>query len=406
MPITKSTDLTNSVVTRYEKAYYLLAAQEPGVWAQFVDWQEPITAGNGGSSFDYPIYGELDPVEDALTEDADVTPSIITDGNVTVTPYEYGATVARTKVAELRSRTNLATIMGEQVARNRIKSIDRIIRRGACGRGSQRPTQTLHIDGSVAMSSLTAASDADVITWNFLNELCMHAESLGIEPIDGENFVAVIHPLLEYDLKRLAEWKNVGYYQVKDNIFRGEVGMLGNVRFVKSRLGRVYLGSGTALQAATTLSAAANKGATTITVTSATGLTAGDYITIGTVETESVAPGNNLEQCLITNVAGSTLTIRANGVGGGFGLRFDHAAGESVVEAYNVAAIPIIGKNSIIGVYAQEAGQYGVPKLKTGLDYLDRFAYMGWWWYGGLGVINKNLLLGKCAVSKWMLGYN
>jgi len=404
--MTNTSDLTNSVVARYEKAYYLLAAQTPGIWAQFVGWQDPISAGNGGSSYDYPIYGELDPVEDALTEDADVTPDSIADSNVTVTPTEYGKTVARTKKAELQSRVNLATIMGAQVGQNRVKSIDRIIRRGACGRGSSRPTQTLHIDGSVAMSALTAATDTDTITWNFLNELGMHADSMGIEPMDGDNFVAVIPPVLEYDLKRLTEWKSVGYYQAKDNIYRGEIGMLGNIRFVKSVMGRTYLGSGTAVQAATTLSAAANKDATSVVVASATGLTAGDYITIGTLETESVNPGSNLEQCLITNVSSTTLTVRCNGVGGGFGLRFDHAASESVVEAYNVAAIPIIGKNSLIGVYASETGKYGIPKMKTGLDLLDRFTYMGWYWYGGLGIVQKNLILGKVAVSKWTLGYN
>lgn len=405
MALTKTTDLSNAVVAKYEKAYYLLAAKEPGIWGQFVQWQDPISAGNGASSYDYSVFGEIDPVEDALTEDADVTPDIITDSNITVTPTEYGKTIARTKKAELQSRVNLASVMGEQISRNRIKSVDRILRRGACGRGSSRPTQTLHIDGSVAMASLTGAT-TDLITWAFLNELTMHAESMGIEPMDGENFVAVIHPLLEYDLKNLTEWKNVGYYQAKDNIYRGEVGQLGNVRFIKSRMGRVFLGSGAAVQAATTLSAAANKGATTVTVALATGLTAGDYITIGALETESVNPGNNLEQCLITNVASTTLTLRCNGVGGGFGLRFDHAANESVVEAYNVAAIPIIGKNSIVGVYASEAGQYGIPKAKTGLDYLDRFAYLGWWWYGGLGLVQKNIILGKVALAKWTLGMN
>jgi len=402
--MTKTTDLSSSVVARYEKAYYLIAAQDPGIWAQFVQWQDPISAGNGGSSYDYPIYGELDPVEDALTEDADVTPDSITDSNVTVTPTEYGKTVARTKKAELQSRVNLATVMGAQVAHNRIKSIDRILRRGACGRGSSMPTNTLPIAGS----TMLGLGASHTITWDFLQELNMHAESMGIEPVDGDNFVAVIHPLLELDLKKLTEWKSVGYYQAKDNIYRGEVGMLGNVRFVKSRLGRVHLGAGALVSsgANTTLSGAVNRGATSFVVASASNISAGDYLTVGTQETESVNPGNNLEQVLVTGVSSTTITIRANGVGGSFGLRFDHATSEAVRETYNVASIPIIGKNSLMGVYASETGKYGIPKMKTGLDLLDRFTYMGWYWYGGLGIVQKNMILGRVALSKWMLGYN
>jgi len=246
------------------------------------------------------------------------------------------------------------------------------------------------------------------VSWAWLNELYMHARSIGMTPLDGENYVAIIHPLLEYDLKSLDEFKYVGYYQVRDNIYRGEVGMLANIRFVVSNMGRAHLGSGAlvASGANTTLGAAASKGATSITVASATGISVGDYLTIGTYETESVNPAANLEQVLVTGVSGTTISIRGNGAGNSFGLRFDHANGEAVRESYNVASIPLIGKESLIGVYASESGQYGKAVVKEGLDYLNRFAYFGWWWYGGVGVVQKNIIVGRCAVAKWAIGYN
>lgn len=410
MAITKVADLDNSVVTKYEKQYYLVSADNPGVWGQYINWQTPISSkGGSGSSLDFPIYSEQDLVEDALTEDADVTPDTISDGNVTVTPYEYGKTFAISKKARLQSRTDIDSVMGKLLAMNRVKSIDRILRRSACGRGSTRPTQTLHIDSSAAMSDLTAASGTDTITYSFLMELAAQAYSMDIEPFDGTGFHAIIHPLLAADLKALTEWKSVGYYQDSMNIY-GAVEKpftMAGITFIPSNMGRLFLGAGTAVQSATTLNGAVAKGATSIVVTSATGLAAGNYITLGTLETESVNPANNLEQVLITGVDSTTLTIRANGHNDGFGLRFDHASGESVVEAYNVAAIPLIGKNSLLGVYSSDAGQYGVPVVTDGtLDLLRRFKYYGWWWYGGVGVIQKRIMLGKAAVSKWMIGYN
>lgn len=410
MPITKAGDLTNSVVTKYERQYYITGAKRPGVWAQFIKWQPPLTENGGnGSSVNFPIYSDQDLVDNALPEDEDITPSIISDGNVAVTPDEWGKVFAISKKSRLQSRTNLNEVMGDLLARNREKSVDRVLRRASCGYGASRPSQTLHIDGSATMASLTANSGTDTVTYAFLMELAAQAASMDIEPFEEAGFLAIIPPLLALDLKLLTEWKSVGYYQDKMNIY-GAVDKpfsMAGITFVPSNLGRIYLGSGTALQSATTLSAAANQDATTVVVASATGLSVGDYITIGTVETESVSPGVNLEQVLITGVSGTTLTIQSRGRNDGFGLRFNHASGESVVEAYNVGAIPLIGKESLIGVYASEAGQYGIPTFVDGtLDTLKRMKYYGWWWYGGVGAVQQRVMLGKVALSKWIRGQN
>ena len=306
-----------------------------------------------------------------------------------------------------QSRTKLPQVMAELVTRNRVTSIDRVLRRGACGYGSTRPTMTQHLDGSVAMTSLASG---DSVTYAWLQELLMHAANMGIEPFDSGGYVAIIPPALVYDIQQLTEWKTVGYYQDKANIYADKVGKpftFGGITFIPSLMGRVYLGAGTPAQAATTLSAAANRKATTVVVASASGLAVGDYITIGTLESESVSPGANLEQVKITGVNSTTLTIQGNAEGTSFGLRFDHAAGESVIEAVNVAAIPIIGKDSLLGVYGADVGKEGEqigPDWSN--DPMKRVSYWGWYWYGGLGVMQKRIMLGKCAVTKGQLGYN
>jgi len=415
MAITKTTDLTNSVKAVSEKKYYMMGLKNPGVWGQFINWESPVAeSGGGGSSYDFPIFSEHDLAEDALTEDADVTPDTINDGNGVVTPAEYGKVFAITKKAKYQSRVRTAEVMGEISARNRVRSIDRILRRSATGRGATYPTMTYHIDASAAMSSLTAASGTDTVTWAFLMELQQIAASMDIEPFDGGGYKAIVHPSLIYDLMQLAEWKGTNFPaggDLRGNGLTMKPFELAGITFLPSNLGRLYLGSGTALQAATTLNGAVAKGATRVILTDATGIVAGNYITIGTLETESVNPASNLEQVMVTVVNpdgdnANELTIRANGNNDSFGLRFSHASGESVVEAYNVAAIPLIGKNSLIGVYGSDCGEYGVPKFRDDLDLLNRFDYYGWYWYGGVGVGQKRVVLGKCAVSRFVLGYN
>jgi hypothetical protein len=86
----------------------------------------------------------------------------------------------------------------------------------------------------------------------------------------------------------------------------------------------------------TTLSAQANAGATTITVTSATGFAAGQAIQIDT--------GANSEFAIIASVAGSVLTLVESS---GFGLSITHANGATVT---NGAAV-VIGQTSINGTF-------------------------------------------------------
>lgn len=402
--VTLSSDLTNSAVTQYQKEYYRLAAlpEYQPIHSQFVNWKMSIPDRGGfGGTFDWPVYGKLDPATSALTEGQDVTPVKFKDYNITLSPAEYGQVAATTNLANFKARVDVQKQMAELVSMSRVQSQDMIVRKAIYGHGSSKPTQIMHIDGSSAMSSLTAYAGTDTITWAFLMNLQMQARSRGIQPLDGTNFALIVHPLIVYDIQQLAEFKNIGYYQDKSNIYQGEIGMIAGFRIIQSPQAKVFWGAGTALQSATTLSAAANAGATTVTVADATGIVAGNYITIGRVETESLEPSANLEQVYVSNVNSTTLTVQGAGDGTNLGLRYDHASGESVVEAYNVAGLPVIGKDSLIGAHGASTGRFGIPKYKEGLDLLDRVMYAGWYWYGGVTRVERNMLLGKVALSNW-----
>ena len=64
----------------------------------------------------------------------------------------------------------------------------------------------------------------------------------------------------------------------------------------------------------------------------------------------------------------------------------------------------LCGKNSLLGAYGASCGKFGQPKFKQGLDLLDRVFYAGWYWYGGVTRVERNLLLGKVAISSYTTG--
>jgi hypothetical protein len=411
MSATLSTDLTSAVTAVYKDSYILFASnpKNAGVWGQFINWEDPMTEGGGmnnGSSINIATFGDLDLVESAWTEGTDVTPDAFNDGSVSVTPYMYVKTAAVSKLALLENHTKFDKAAGEIMAINRINSIDRILRRAVCGRGSSYPTQTIYATGA----TMLAQTSTSTVSYAFLMELSAYAASMGIEPFNSGGFVSIVHPRLFAEIKGLTEYKTMGYYQDELKLTGGleKPITLAGITFMPSLTGRLYLGAGAALQGATALDGAMSKGDTHIDVSSAAGIVAGNYITIGTIETESVNPGSNLEQVLVTNVSTNALTIRANGVGSGFGLRFNHASGEAVNETYNVAAIPIIGKNSLIGVYGSETGKYGTAFERDDLDVASLIKYYGWKWFGGVGRVEKFIVLGKVALAATagVLGYN
>lgn len=410
---TQVAHIGDSVVTRYEKGYYLYSAENPGTWAQFVQWGTPVPEQGGHASvIDMLVYDELDPVESALPELGEPTPQALEDSNLTITPAEWGATFARTKLAAYQSRANLDELAPKLMAQNRINSIDRVLRRSACGRGSTRPDFTIHIDGSSAMSDLTCATSTDKVTYDFLMYLATQAASMGLEPFKDMGYIVPAHPLLVSDIKSLTEWKSIGYYQDSANLY-GSVEKpftLAGLTFLPTRAGRVYYGAGTTIDTGTTLGAGANRGATTVAVAEMAYCDPGTWVTIGTVETESVNPGDNLEQVLVTARASASgagnITIRGAGRGNNAGLRFDHLIGESCKQGYNVAAIPVIGKNSMHGVFGSDTGKYGKYFAPEPTDVLQRVREYGWYWFGGVGVLSKKLLLGKVALSGWTVGYN
>ena len=396
MPFTRAADLSNAVVTKFERDY-LRQQTRKALWSRWVNW-EAVHEGSGGSSYDMLTFGELDPVEDPLAEDSDIIPVQMRDGNLTVTPQEYGNSVAPTRVARWNARVMLRQAIAEQIGSNKAWSVDRLIRAGVLGGSNVRYPGIIG-----ARTSLDATND--LITTTFLSQLWSDAIAGGLEPFNTGGFVIPIHSLLAADIGRLTDYKEVQYRRTGDGLDEifgtGMAFTFMGFHFIIDRAAKLYLSGGTTGQAATTLSAGAARGATTISLTADTGIAVGDYLTIGALESRLS------EQVQVTAGSSSPYTIRGGGSHpNNSGLRYPHAALEAVTEAANVAAMPVIGKNSIQGRYGDEWGKEGRVFVKQGLDQADRFVYHGWVWFGGLSVWDQLIIRGEVAVTGGIRGVN
>ena len=60
------------------------------------------------------------------------------------------------------------------------------------------------------------------------------------EPIDGQNYVAIIHPDVTYSLTKDPEWISANEYAGSANIFSGEIGKIHGVRFVETTEAKIF----------------------------------------------------------------------------------------------------------------------------------------------------------------------
>jgi N4-gp56 family major capsid protein len=404
MAVTTSAGLTNSVVTQYDKVY-LENFMNSRIWWEFVNWKKEVGNDLKGKTITTPVIEPIAPNTTALTESSDRDPTSLADDALSMTIYEYGDVVQTTHFLGVTAFTDVEKGAAKVIGKSQAESIDKVIRNVGVG-----GTLVMYPGAVTARASLDATNDK--IDWEFINQLYAMAVSLGIEPFEDGSYASIIHPIMIPDIRDLLE--NVGTYadptviytgqpgQVAGGAkFRGEIGKIGRVRFIAHKHGKLYLGEGTDAQTATDLDGAVTAGATSITVTSATGIAVGDWITIDEGETTA-------EQVLVTAVSGADITVR----GGGnkrtnLGLKYAHADEATVSEAPNVAAVPILGPSSIYGRFATDPGKNGRASVEyKSTNIPKRFLNHSWYWVGGFAIDQKNILRGEVAVSSGIYGDN
>lgn len=407
MAVTTASVLSNSVATAYDKAY-LYAFLKSRVWFDMVEWGEPVGGNLRGSTISQPVMEGLAPATTALTDGTDVTPVALDDSAVTLTIYEYGNAVTTTRFLDTVAFTDVTRGAATVVGQNQAASLDMLIRT-AVNAG------TLVVYGGTATSRATLDTTSDKITYAYIAQLAGMAAGMGIQPFEDGTYATIVHPALFQDFAGLAEWKAVGEYSDPKLIYMGKPGVLGNggrfknergafagIRFIEHPYGKLFLSGGTPLQAATTLDGGFAAGATAIDVVSATGITVGDFITIGTLESATA------EQVLVTAVATNALTIRGAGNAiGNFGLKYAHLTGVAVTEAPNVASIPVFGPSSIRGRFASDPGKNGQVAVEWANTAIPRRNLNhSWYWIGGFGIVDKYVIRGEVATTGNVYGDN
>ena len=230
----------DSGLSAENKTYYDMTlideAQANLVHDQFAQ-KRPIPK-NGGKKIEFRKFASLPKAMTPITEG--VTP----DGKkLSVTTLEaevaqYGDYIVQSDVLELSAIDNTIVEATKILGRQAGLTLDTITRNVM-----QSGTNVFYApkaDGT-AVASRSDLDSTCKLTVDVVNRVVAFLKKNNAPKINGD-YVAIIHPFVAYDLQSDERWIDAHKYAQPENIYQGELGKIGGVRFIESSEAKVYAG--------------------------------------------------------------------------------------------------------------------------------------------------------------------
>ena len=314
-----------------------------------------------GSSVVLQRYVDLTKQKTTLTEQTDPDAvALATPTYTTITLAEYGNAVLVTRALELFSLADVDPAVANIIAFNMADSIDDV------AQDVLRQGQNVLYGGT--RTSTATLTSSDTFTSALARKTTAKLRANKAIPRKGSLYWAGIHPEVSHDLRAetgVGSWRQPHEYQSNDSIWAGEIGTYEGAFYVESpRLYTDYTGAAKSTSTTTTTASAAS-GATTLALTSTSGILVSD-----TVAGTGIATGAQVVSIGTNSVVIDTAVTSA-GVTSGASITFTHET--KVFNTY------FAGQQALAEAVAEE------PHVVIGpvVDKLMRHRPLGW--YGVLG---------------------
>ena len=199
---------------------------------------------NGGKTIEFRKFSPLAKATTPLTEGVTPSGNSLTVSTVTATVQQYGDFVVQSDVLELTALDNTILETTKLLGRQAGATLDTIVRNVMHSGTNVTYCPKLAADGTETAVTSRAGLDATAqLTVDVVNQVVAKLRAQNAPTINGK-YVAIIHPYVAYDLMRDPAWIDAHKYAQPENLYEGELGEIGGVRFVQSTEAKIYAGSG------------------------------------------------------------------------------------------------------------------------------------------------------------------
>ena len=235
---TPGNDLSPEMKTYYDMRL-LDYAQANLVHDQFGQ-KRPIPRGSG-KTIEFRSFSPLPKALVPLTEGVTPAGNQLDVKAITATVAQYGDFIVQSDVLELTALDNTILEATKLLGRQAGKTMDTITRNVLQAGTNVMYAPTWSGSTEVETKSRGELDASAVLTVDLVEQVVANLRAMDAPTIDGY-YVAIIHPYAAYDLMRDPDWRKPHEYVDTDNLYRGEIGQIGGVRFVQSTEAKIYRG--------------------------------------------------------------------------------------------------------------------------------------------------------------------
>lgn len=362
---TTSPDLSDEMKTYYSD--YLIDLVEPHLVHDQFAQKKNIPKGSG-KTIEFRKYSPLAKALTPLVEGVTPKGNKLSVSTITAEVYQYGDYIAVSDILSLAAIDNnivqATKILGSQAGR----TLDTVTREVMAG------------GTNVLYAPDIDDPDTEIIGRQFITpknkftaDCAFQAKAIlggmNATGINGDTYVAIIHPYAAYDLMRDPEWIDIKKYD-SDDYYKGEIGKIGGIRFVESTEAKIFYGEDLAADARE------------LKVVSISGSTV--TFSGGTVEADALAGRMVIIKdnvyAIVSNTA-TTFTLSETPAADAITIDDVIYPGEGGAEGCAVFAVTVIGENAYATTNIEGGGLEHIFKglgSSGAADPLNQRATAGW----------------------------
>ena len=233
---------TTGGLTAEMKTYYgmeLLENAKPQLVHNQFAATKPLPVG-GGKTVEWRKFGAFDKALTPLTEGVTPDGQALNVTTITSDLHQYGGWTPLTDVLQMTAIDNNVVQATRVLASQAGRTMDSITRDVLAGGTNVLYAPKLAADGTeTAVTSRKSLDRSCTLTPKLFFRAAAQLGAMNADPI-GDSYIAIIHPYAAYDLKTSKEFIEVHKYADPDAMFRGEIGKLGNIRFIETSEAKIW----------------------------------------------------------------------------------------------------------------------------------------------------------------------
>lgn len=202
--------------------------------------KRPIPA-NGGKTIEFRKFSPLAKAMTPLTEGVTPSGSDLNVTAITATVAQYGDFIVQSDVLELTALDNTILEATKLLGKQAGMTLDTVVR-NVLNSGTNVTYCPKIAAATGAETAVTSRANLDLtakLTVDVVQQVVAKLRAQNAPTINGD-YVAIIHPYVAYDLMRDPEWIDAHKYAAPENLYNGEIGKIGGVRFVQSTEAKIW----------------------------------------------------------------------------------------------------------------------------------------------------------------------